>query len=227
MLRTNLSSKPFYNERLVSFVMAVVGVAAVAVAVVGVQQILSLSAERTRLRDQIARDQSATSRADTETVALQQAINSKVLKGLAFSTTQANALIDERTFSWTVFFGLIEKTLPNDVRVVSVAPIVDKQGVLVVMTVVSKRSDDLATFIDGLQGTGAFYDILPRQEDSTEDGMRRTSIEARYLPPKVKALEPTDTKKSDAAKATEAAKPAAGPAPKPATKAGAPKGGGK
>ena len=191
MLRTNLSSRPFYNERLASFVIAVVGVVAIAVAVICVQQILTLSAARTRLRDQIARDDAATGRADTQSVALQTAINAKTLKGLAFSTQQANALIDERTFSWTVFFGLIEKTLPNDVRVVSIAPIIDKNGVLVLMTVVSKQPDDLATFITGLQGTGAFYDVLPRQEDATEDGMRRTSMEARYLPPHV-AARPAD-----------------------------------
>jgi hypothetical protein len=185
MLRTNLSSRPFYNERLASFVIAVVGVIAIAVAVVSVQQILSLSSARTRLRDQIARDESATARADMESVALQKQINTKSLKGLALSTQEANRLIDERTFSWTVFFGLIEKTLPNDVRVVSVAPAVDKNGVLVMMTVVSKRPDDLATFIEGLQATGAFYDVLPRQEDSTDDGMRRTTVEARYLPPHV------------------------------------------
>lgn len=197
MLRTNLSSRPFYNERLVSFVIAVVGIAAVALAVVSVQQIVSLSATRTRLSGQIARDQAASGRADTETVALQHAINNKALKGLALSTQQANALIDERTFSWTVFFGLVEKTLPNDVRVLSVAPIIDKNGVLVMMTVVSRRSDDLAAFIDNLQKTGAFYDVLPRQEDSTEDGMRRTIVEARYLPPKSE-LPAVDKKKGGA-----------------------------
>ena len=201
MLRTNLSARPFYNERLTSFVIAVAGVAAIVIAVICVQQIVSLSADRTRLNGQIARDQAASSRADTETVALQRAINNTALKGLALSTQQANALIDERTFSWTVFFGLVEKTLPNDVRVLSVAPLIDKNGVLVMLTVVSKRPDDLAAFIDSLQRTGAFYDVLPRQEDSTEDGMRRTIVEARYLPPR-----------------TQAAPPAASATPAPASK---------
>ena len=198
MLRTNLSSRPFYNERLTSFVIAVAGVAAVVLAVVCVQQIVSLSATRTRLNAQIESDQAASGRADTETMALQHAINNKALKGLAISTEQANALIDERTFSWTVFFGLVEKTLPNDVRVLSVAPIIDKNGVLVVMTVVSKRPDDLAAFIDNMQGTGAFYDVLPRQEDSTDDGMRRTIVEARYLPPRTAATPPAAAKKGGA-----------------------------
>lgn len=209
MLRTNLSSRPFYNERLASFVIAVLGIVAVAVVVVSVQQILSTSAARTRLRDQIARDESASARADLESVALQNSINARALKGLALNAQQANSLIDERTFSWTVFFSLIEKTLPNDVRVVSVAPQIDKNGVLVVMSIVSKRSEDLATFIENLQATGAFYDVLPRQADATEDGMRRASIEARYLPPP-----------------SPVAKPAEKPAEKPAAKPAAKKGGG-
>lgn len=231
MLRTNLSSRPFYNERLVSFVMAVVGVIAVAVAVVSVQQILSLSSARTRLRADIGRDEAAAGRANTEALAIQAAINAKTLKGLALSTQQANTLIDERTFSWTVFFGLIEKTLPNDVRVVSVAPGIDKNGVLVVMTLVSKRPDDLAKFIESLQGTGAFYDVLPRQEDATDDGMRRTVVEARYLPPKPAPAAPADAKAAEAKPAeTPKNAPASTPPAAPAAKAAAPaakKGGGR
>jgi hypothetical protein len=41
----------------------------------------------------------------------------------------------------------------------------------------------LAAFIGELQKTGAFYDILPKQEDATEDGMRRTTVQAMYLRP--------------------------------------------
>ena len=195
MLRTNLSSRPFYNERLTSFVIAVVGVIAIG---------LLQEAEKNA----------------PENDALQKTINAKTLKGLALSTQQANALIDERTFSWTVFFGLIEKTLPNDVRVVSVTPVIDKNGVLVMMSVVSKRPDDLSTFIEGLQGTGAFYDVLPRQEDSTEDGMRRATLEARYLPP-------VSTGKPAAKPADKPAEtPAEKPTPKPPAPVPAKKGGG-
>jgi hypothetical protein len=190
MVRVNLSTRPFYNERLVTFVIAVVGVIALGVAAVSVQQIVSLSSKRTALRARVAQDEAATNRANVETAAIQKSINQRALKGLAFNATLANKLIDERTFSWTVFFGLIGKTLPDDVRIDSVAPSVDKDGVLVLMTVVSKRTDDLATFISNLQNTGAFYDILPQQEDATDDGNRRTTIQARYISPKEPAAAP-------------------------------------
>jgi hypothetical protein len=184
MTRINLSTRPFYNERLVTFLIAVTAVIAVGVLALSVQQIVSLSSQRTELRGRIAQDEAATNRANVEAAAINKSINQKALKGLAVNTTQANRLIDERTFSWTIFFGLIGKTLPDDVRIDSVAPSIDKDGVLVLMTVVSRKTDDLATFIDRLQTTGAFYDVLPQQEDSTDDGSRRTTVMARYLPPK-------------------------------------------
>jgi uncharacterized protein HemX len=185
MLRINLSTRPFYNERLVTFVIAIVGAIAIGVAAFSVQQIVSLSAKRTTLRAQVAQGAAATNRANIETESIQKSINARALKGLALNANQANRLIDERTFSWSVFFTLIGKTLPDDVRVDSVAPSVDKDGVVVRMTIVSKHTDDLALFIENLQNTGAFYDILPQQEDSTEDGNRRTTVQARYLSPKV------------------------------------------
>lgn len=197
MVRLNLSTRPFYNERVVTFVIAVVGVIALAVAAFSVQQIVSLSSKRTTLRARIAQDDAATNRANVETTAIQKSINQKALKGLALNANLANRLIDERTFSWTVFFELIGKTLPDDVRIDSVAPSVEKDGVLVLMTVVSKKTDDLATFIEHLQRTGAFYDILPQQEDATEDGSRRTTVAAKYISPKEPAAAP-EPKPADA-----------------------------
>jgi len=187
MPRINLSTRPFYNETLVSFLILVTGIAAVGVLAFSVQQIVSLSSERTALRAQMAQDAATTERANQEATAVSHAVDPRGLRGLAANATQANRLIDERTFSWTIFFGLIGKTLPNDVRIDSVAPSIDNDGVLVLMTVVSKRTDDLAAFIENLQKTGAFYDILPQKEDATGDGMRRTSVAARYLSPKAAA----------------------------------------
>jgi hypothetical protein len=200
MVRINLSTRPFYNERLVTFLIAIVGVIAIGVAAFSVQQIVSLSSKRTALRAQIAQGEAATNRDNIETAAIQKSINARALKGLAANAGQANRLIDERTFSWTVFFSLIGKTLPDDVRIDSVAPSVEKEGIVVHMIVVSKRTDDLATFIERLQATGAFYDILPQQEDSTEEGNRRTTVTAKYLSPKTEAVKP-EAARTEAAKA--------------------------
>ena len=185
MVRVNLATRPFYNERLVTFIIAIVGVIALGVAAFSVQQIVSLSSKRTELRGRIEQANAATNRANVQAAEIRKSIDQRKLKGLAVNAALANRLIDERTFSWTVFFGLIGKTLPDDVRIDSVAPSIDERdGVIVLMTVVSKRTDDLAQFIARLQATGAFYDVFPQQEDATDDGNRRTTVIAHYLAPK-------------------------------------------
>jgi len=83
MVRINLSTRPFYNERLVTALIAVVGVVALGVAAFSVQQIVSLSSKRTTLRAQIAQGEAAANRDNIETAAIQKSINARALKGLA------------------------------------------------------------------------------------------------------------------------------------------------
>ena len=80
---------------------------------------------------------------------------------------EANALIDGRTFSWTALFNQIEATLPPDVMLASVRPTIDGRR--------DEDHDDRARrgaaadideFIEKLEATGAFEDVLPRQQST-------------------------------------------------------------
>ncbi len=184
MLRGNLSSRPFYNERLVSAAIAVIAVLAAAVLAVNVYELSALSSQRSALKASIDRDAADAQRIERSAQDLQRRVDRATLVQLAGSTQEANVLIDERTFSWTVFFGLIEKTLPLDLRLVAVAPRVDKGNVRVTMTVVGRRPEDIDTFINALRETGAFYDLLARNTERNEDeGTYRGEVIAYYLAP--------------------------------------------
>jgi hypothetical protein len=183
VLRGNLSTRPFYNERLVSLSLGLVAVVVLALTAFNVSQLVSLSGERSDLRARIARDDSEATRVNAEAAALQRTVSGGTLRILSGSTREANALIDERTFSWTGFFGLIEKTLPVDVRLVAVTPHADKGELRIEMLVVSRGRGDLDTFIDALLETGAFYDVIPKSEQINDDGTRGVALEAGYLPP--------------------------------------------
>ena len=86
---------------------------------------------------------------------------------------EANQLIDRRAFSWTDLFNRFEETLPPDVRIAAVQPQVDADGrMLVAVTVVSRRVEDLDEFIEALEETGAFTERAVaagrrREEDGT------------------------------------------------------------
>lgn len=183
MLKGNLSSRPFYNERLVTLAIGVVALAALALAAFNVSQIVALSKRRSELTSRIARDAAETRRIQDETTALQHTVDIGTLRGLAGSTSEANALIDQRAFSWTVFFGLIEKKLPFDARLVAVSPKVDKGVFTVTMIVVAKTPADVAAFDDALQSDGTFYDVLPSAFQQNEDGTLTATVVSLYNPP--------------------------------------------
>lgn len=185
MLKGNLSSRPFYNERLVSAGIALVALVAVAFAAFGLYTLSALARERAELNARIAADTAQAQQIERQALDLQRSVDRATLVQLANSTQEANALIDQRTFSWTVFFGLIERTLPFDLRLVAVAPRAERGGnIRVTMNVVARRLEDIDVFIDALQETGAFYDLFARNKERDEDDSSyRSDIVAYYFAP--------------------------------------------
>jgi hypothetical protein len=185
MLRGNLASRPFYNERLVSAVLAAVAVLALALSAFNGYKVYKLSKTRSALGARIARDRAQAQQIERGALALQRSVDRQSLAQLAYSTEEANALIDERTFSWTTFFGLIEKTMPMDLRIVGVAPRIERGDIRVTMTVIGRRADDVEAFADALQDTGgAFYDVRPQViERNEDDNTYRADVVGFYLPP--------------------------------------------
>jgi hypothetical protein len=188
MLKGNLSSRPFYNEGLVNILLLAGLVLGIALTVFNVTSILSYNRDReTRTAVQRA--------AETETSQLQQStqrernsVDRNALTILGYETQEANALIDQRLFSWTVFFGLVEKAMPLDVRIVAVAPKVEKGEFRISMIVNAKRRDDIATFLDALQNTGSFYDMNAEGQQQNDTGTYDATLSGGYLSPQVQSV---------------------------------------
>jgi len=201
VLRANLSTRPFYNERLVSLTILLVAVVALALTAYNGTRLVALSKQRSELKSAIDQNESQSARIRDEAARLQKSIDRSTLNVVAASTREANQIIDARTFSWTGLFGHLEKTLPYDVKLVSVNPSVEKGTLKVVLLVIAKQLDDVATFIEALNGTNAFLDAVPAATDLNEDLTYVARIEATYFSAR-------DAKIAAAAPATEA-KPAA------------------
>lgn len=184
MLRGNLASRPFYNERLVSFALVLVAMAVVALTVFNVSRLLSLSAQGAELDRQVEQNRAEAERVRADATSTQQTIDGQTLQGLVVGTREANALIDRRTFSWTAFFDVVEDVLPFDVRLVAVAHREEDDADLVlVLNVVAKSDDDLNDLIRGMLGSGVFYDVLPAEKTRNDDNTWNAIIETGYLPP--------------------------------------------
>ncbi len=111
-----------------------------------------------------------------------QEINQEELKIVAAAAREANALIDGRTFSWTALFNQLESTLPPDVMLSSVRPTIDDDETKITMVVVGRRTADLDEFMEKLEATGAFENVLPHQQNLNDDGLTQATIDAMYVP---------------------------------------------
>ena len=181
MLRGNLSTRPFYNERFVSLVVVGGLVLALALLVFNVTSLYRLSGERAKqtAEEDVSRDEAK--RVKGEADKLRQSLDRSNLLVLAKETGEANDLIDQRTFSWTEFFTIVEKNMPRDARLTAVSPRVERGVFKIVMIVNAKRRDEVATLMDALLATGTFKNILPVDSQTLEDGTLSTSLETEYL----------------------------------------------
>ena len=62
----------------------------------------------------------------------------------------------------------------------SVRPAVKDGVTRVTMTVLGRRAEDVDEFIEKLEALGAFEDIVPAQQDRTDDGLYRVVVESLY-----------------------------------------------
>ncbi len=181
MLSGNLATRPFYNERLVRGMLIVALAASAAWAAVNGATLVSLSQQGAmqgeRARTEGLRAASARTEADT----VRRGLDLAQLKDVARAATEANQLILKRTFSWTELFNQFEATLPPDVRLVQVQPQADADGRLMVsLTVISRKIEDLDVFIGRLEATGTFRGLLSRSDEALEDGTIESNLQGYY-----------------------------------------------
>lgn len=189
MIRTNLSTRPFYNERAVHLVLGLLGALILAVTLFNVTRIVSLSRRHTELGAQAAKNETRAGELRAAAARTRQSIDRRELEAVAKAAREANAIIDRRTFSWTDLFNRFETTLPPDVRIASIRPRVERDGgVTVSMVVVGRRVEDIDEFMENLEGTGAFADVLSVEESTTEEGLLQAVLEGRYLASSVKTV---------------------------------------
>src|SRR5262245_54119135 len=101
MLRTNLSTRPFYNERGVQLLLGLGALVVVALTIFNVSQIVMLSRAQSRLNRQAQSDEDRARDLRAHAASVRQGIDPKQLETVAGAAREANTLIGQRLFSWT------------------------------------------------------------------------------------------------------------------------------
>ena len=183
MIRTNLSTRPFYNERAVYAWLLIILVVVLAATAFNLSRVIRYSQSDTRLATQASHDEARAAELHKEAVRLRASVDPRQVDFASAEARQANDLIDRRAFSWTDLFNRFETTLPDEVRITAVRPKLDRvRGIVLTINVIARSVDDVSLFMEHLESTGAFANLRPTEEHFNEQGQLDSLLEMSYVP---------------------------------------------
>jgi Tfp pilus assembly protein PilN len=194
VIRANLATRPFYNERAVQLWLLLLALIVAAATVFNVVRAYRYSQTDTALAAQASRDETRAADLRAEAARLRGSVDLQQIELASTEARQANALIDRRTFSWTDLLNQFETTFPDNVRISAVRPAVDDKGGLVLtINVVARSVNDVDELIGNLEATGSFTNPHSVTEHFNPDGMLEAVLESHYVPRQAKPPAPEAT----------------------------------
>jgi Tfp pilus assembly protein PilN len=193
--RPNLARRPFVDSRPANVAAAVLLVAALVLTVVSVRTVHAYLAGSRKSREAIVSLRAEIERLDAARVDAERKLARFDLDGLRAGAEEANALARLRAFSWSRFLTRLEKTLPDDFRVVSIglsresgaAADADAErgdSFRVALSLVSRDPDGLPRLIRTFYASPWFDAPIPRSETGGERGSaegRTFTLDVDYL----------------------------------------------
>jgi Tfp pilus assembly protein PilN len=163
-IRLNLATKPLENQRRFVVTYGVAGVAALVTLI-----LLSVHVVHVRRADSLVRSQISQTEDDIQSLRQQQEslrtffsqpAQREKIERAAF----LNSLIQQRSFPWTEIFQDLETTLPTGVRLVSIAPQLQKGHLTVKLVIGAQGDDGKLQFLKALEKSKSFSQVEVRQE---------------------------------------------------------------
>lgn len=182
MLKVNVATRPFYNERGVQLLLGLVGLLLLGLTAYNASAFMRLSSREAQLASRTSAGESRARELRAEAGRLKASIRQDELDLVVAAAREANGLIEQRTFSWTRLFNHIEGTLPGDVMLTAVHPAIEDDELQVTLTVVGREVAGIDTFMQRLEETRAFRDVLSRDERALEDGGYEATLVGIYEP---------------------------------------------
>ena len=164
-IHLNLASRPFRDYRPVYAAVVLMALLTAFLALNNVDTFLRYRTETKTTRADIAKLELQIADEHRRAETLTQRLRGFDLKLLASQTEFANAQLAERAFSWSELLDRLERVLPTDVRLQSVTPSFDKDGLVhLSMTCVTKTGEGLTATINRFNGDQHFANAFPTSE---------------------------------------------------------------
>lgn len=193
--RLNLARRPFVDVRPVNVSVAVLGLLVLGLSVWSVRTVVRYLSNSARTRAAIVSLREEIDGLEEQRLAAESRLGRYDLVELTAQAEDANHIALRRSFSWTRFLTRLEKTLPQDARVASIAlarsqkdtsaprRLGPAEAVNVELVLISRSPDGLPRAIRAFFGSKWFDHPRPHHEDRGERGPaegRRIAIGVTY-----------------------------------------------
>jgi Tfp pilus assembly protein PilN len=182
----NLSTRPFRAYRVANLGLFALLLILIAVSVVqfySYQRYSSLAAA-TRDEERIYREEADRLSEQTRTLNLKMGRSNATAK--LSEVEQLNQLLLRKSFSWTRLLAHLEKLVPEDVRLVSLQPVISEQGKMYLnMNIRGRSLADATQFLRALENSKVFQDVtlaVEEKKGSSATGEVEFMLSASYNP---------------------------------------------
>lgn len=174
----NLATQPFRNETLPAVLLAAGGLVLALVTAQHALTIRRLLPDRTSAAHRKAaalEEEAARLRAEVRETRVAQPPVTVIAQWRLLKE-----LVDRRAFSWTGLFSVLEEVLPPGVRLMSIAPRVDKDGVTLELAAAARSYERGLELIRILEDRPEFSNVYPVSRGDEEESRFRYTM--RYVP---------------------------------------------
>jgi Tfp pilus assembly protein PilN len=172
-LHLNLASRPYRDYRPVYAVVVASSLLIAFMMLNNIDTYYRYIRETKSTRNKISDLERQTEQEQRQTADLNQRLRAFNVKLLSEQTQFVNARLAERAFSWSELLDRLERVLPDDVRLESIAPNFGKDGyVHLTLAAVGKNSESMVHMLDRLNHDPRFSNPFPTAEDRNDTGYR-------------------------------------------------------
>ncbi len=178
----NLASRPFYNTRLYLVAFSASVALLLIMTILNLVTLVQGQAAWKHFGDDQAGLQSKLRSLDHDVMTLQRELQRRDLTEVSAQSKFANIAIVNRMFSWTLMFNRLEQIMPPTVKLRSIRPSVDEDGIHFRVIGTSKDSSAFADFEEALLAAPLFSEVYPQSEGVAASGKGIDfSLSFRYL----------------------------------------------
>lgn len=102
------------------------------------------------------------------------------VRATADAVELANEVVARRHFPWGELFAVLERALPDDVRLLQVQPVAAADGVQVDLLANAREHSALLEFLEALEAVPRLREVFPVLQERGVDGQWRLTVRARY-----------------------------------------------